>query len=264
MDKAIAALAGQNVIMSRNTLCRKVSRAFKSDPIEDGPLPNKKAKPSPDKEVPKDSPPSNEQATPSSVKAVPSRVVVSNQGSPSSTSTLTDTFEVEQPTRTSGRPKGSTLENKRKEEENYKACVDSITVEFSNKLTAAKLTEKRLPKGWLAALILRKKEEFSVIRPIKESKIRHRVLSGKSLTPKHRGALSPMAMAELPIVAICLQMGQVRQPVNVGEALVLANDLIKKTEHQDAVAEFQKSRHLGNLEFEHGTLTKNWWLGFLR
>ena len=204
VDKVIAALAGYNVTMSRNTLCRKVPRAFKSNPIKDGPPSNKKAKPSPDKEVPKDSPPSNEQATPSSVKDVLSRVVVSNQGSPSSTSTLTDTLEVEQPTRTSGRPKASTLENKRKEEANYKACVDSITVEFSNKLTAAKLTEKRLPKGWLAALILRKKEEFSVIRPIKESKIRHRVLSGKSLTPKHRGTLSPMAMAELPLVDICI------------------------------------------------------------
>ena len=170
VDKAIAALAVYNVTMSRNTLCRKVSRAFQSDPIEDGPPSNKKAKPSPDKEVPKNSPPSNEQATPSSVKDVPSCVIVSNQGSTSSTSTLTDTLEVEQPTRTSGRPKASTLENKRKEEANYKACVDSITVEFSNKLTATKLTEKRLPKGWLAALILRKKEEFSVIRPIKESK----------------------------------------------------------------------------------------------
>ena len=52
-------------------------------------------------------------------------------------------------------------------------------------------------------------------------------------------------------------MDKVRQPVNVGEALDLTNDLIKKTEHQDAVAEFQKSTHLGNLEFEHGTLTKN-------
>ena len=204
VDKAIAALAGQHVIMNRNALCRKVTRAFKSESIEDGPPSNKKAKPSPDKEVPKDSPPSNEQATPSSVKDVPSRVVVSNQGSPSSTSTLTDTLEVEQPTRTSGRPKGSTLENKRKEEANYKACMDSITLEYSNKLTTAKLAEKRLPRGWLAELIIRKKKEFSVIRPIKECTIRWRVTNGKNLTPNHRGTLSPMAMAELPLVEICM------------------------------------------------------------
>ena len=59
-------------------------------------------------------------------------------------------------------------------------------------------------------------------------------------TPKHRGTLLPMAMAELPLVEICIQMGNVCQPVNVGEALILANDLIKKTEHQDAVAELKK------------------------
>ena len=89
-----------------------------------------------------------------------------------------------------------------------------------------------MPKGWLDNLVVAKKKEFSVVRPIKASTIRQRVLNGKSLTPKHRGVVSPMAMAELAIV--------------------------------DVVVEFQKSRHLGTLEFEHGTLTKNWWLFFLR
>ena len=99
---------------------------------------------------------------------------------------------------------------------------------------------------------------------LKECTIRWRVRNEKSLDPKHLGALSPMAAAELPIVGVCIQMGKVRQPVNVTEAIVLANDLIKKTEHQDAVVEFQKARHLGSPEFEHDTLTKNWWKGFLR
>ena len=42
VDKAITALAGQKVKMNRNTLCRKVARASKFEPIEDGPPSNKR------------------------------------------------------------------------------------------------------------------------------------------------------------------------------------------------------------------------------
>ena len=73
-----------------------------------------------------------------------------------------------------------------------------------------------------------------------------------------------MAEAESMIVGICIQMGKIRQPLKVTEAIRTANDLIKRTDFQDAVAEFQKVRHLGSAEFVHGTLSKHWWQGFLR
>ena len=109
-----------------------------------------------------------------------------------------------------------------------------------------------------------KKKEFGVSGAISESTIRSRVYQGKSLDPKHLGTVSPMAEAESMIVEICSQMGKIPQPLNVTEAIYMANDLIKHTDFQDAVAEFQKVRHLGSAECVHGTLSKHWWKGFLR
>ena len=71
VNKAIAALAGQKVKMNKNTLCKKVARASKSEPTEDGPPSNKKTKPSPENEVPEASPTPNDKSTPSPVRDIP-------------------------------------------------------------------------------------------------------------------------------------------------------------------------------------------------
>ena len=42
------------------------------------------------------------------------------------------------------------------------------------------------------------------------------------------------------------------------------NDLIKGTDHAEALAEFQRARKLGSKDFEHGTVTQGWWYGFLQ
>ena len=70
--------------------------------------------------------------------------------------------------------------------------------------------------------------------------------------------MSPMEKVEHVIVALAIQMGKIRQPLNVKETIQVANDLIKKTAHQAEVVVFQKARHLGTELFEHGSLTKNW------
>ena len=73
-----------------------------------------------------------------------------------------------------------------------------------------------------------------------------------------------MEGVEHTIIVIAIQMGKIRQPLNVKETIQVANDLIKKTDHQAELVEFQKARHLGTELFKHGSLTKNWWLGFMR
>ncbi len=59
-------------------------------------------------------------------------------------------------------------------------------------------------------------------------------------------------------------MGKIHQPLNCTEAIDLMNTIIKGTGIQQALANFQRSRSLGNDEFQHGRVTKGWWKGFLK
>ena len=66
------------------------------------------------------------------------------------------------------------------------------------------------------------------------------------------------------LVDICIQLGKIRQPLDCGEAVKLANDLIKGTEIREQLIEFQTSRKLGGEDFTYRTLSNGWWDGFLR
>ena len=216
--KAMSALTAVGISISKNTLCQKVTRALQSSnekphdtdsesDDDDCPPARKKKKPSPENEL------AGSESLPSKN---PVRVVLTVGGSSTTMSTLTTNSPVEKPHQpTSGRPKGTTVESKRKAEVRYKMCMANIAFDYSTKLAEAKLDQKRVPKGWLAKHIAAKKKEFGVSCPISESTIRTRVCQGKSLDPKHPGAVSPMAEAESMIVEICIQMGKIRQPLNV-------------------------------------------------
>ena len=93
--------------------------------------------------------------------------------------------------------------------------------------------------------------------------IHTRVYRGSVLS-KHRGSKSPLEQVETALVQICIQMGKIRQPLNCTEAIQLMNNLICNTDTQAKLAEFQKSRKLGDDDFKYGTVTKAWWRGFLR
>ena len=79
-----------------------------------------------------------------------------------------------------------------------------ITLEYSIKLTDAKLLGKQVPRGWLVELISTKKKEFGDSRPIRKETIRTCLKAGKSLDPKHPGAVLPMAESEITIVKLCI------------------------------------------------------------
>lgn len=162
-----------------------------------------------------------------------------------------------------GRPKGSTNKKKAEDAQKEKDCVNDITYHYATELTARKAEGKRVAKGFLDALIKEKKKEFGVGVTIDLKMIQRRV-QRKSLAPKHRGAVSPLQAAEMGLVAICIQMGNIRQPLSCSEGISLMQDLIKDTQHQEAVREFQKSRKLGSEDFQYGTLSRKWWKGFLR
>ena len=59
-------------------------------------------------------------------------------------------------------------------------------------------------------------------------------------------------------------MGVIHQPLNVNEGIKCMNNLIRGTDHAEALAEFQRARKLGSKDFEHGTVTQGWRYGFLQ
>jgi len=64
------------------------------------------------------------------------------------------------------------------------------------------------------------------------------------------------------LVAICIQMGKIRQPLNVTEGIVLMNDIIAGTNFKEELQRFQEERKLGDEIFQYGTVMKGWWSGF--
>ena len=59
-------------------------------------------------------------------------------------------------------------------------------------------------------------------------------------------------------------MGKICQPLNVTEGIVLENDMIKSTQMQEGLKEFQSAIHLGSNSFELGKAGRGWWGGFMK
>jgi len=74
--------------------------------------------------------------------------------------------------------------------------------------------------------------------------------------------VSPLAGAKEALVAICIQMGKIRQPLNVLEGIMLMNDIITGTKFKEELRRFQEERQLGDEMFQCGTVTKGWWSAF--
>jgi hypothetical protein len=137
-----------------------------------------------------------------------------------------------------GRPKGSTMQKKKEDVNNYKDCVNAITKEYYNKLTFHKENRQRLMKGLLEAIIEQKKEEFGVSDDIRATTIRTRIRRGR-LSPTHPGTSPPLLNAEKALVDICIQMGKMRQPLTRDDAIAVMNDMISKTEMAERLTDFQ-------------------------
>ena len=108
-----------------------------------------------------------------------------------------------------------------------------------------------------------RRKKCSIIKAISVKTIYSRVARG-DLKPKHPGTKSPLAEVEESIVAVCIQMGKMRQPLTCVKGIVLVNDLIRGTNFAEAVKGFQLARMLGSNDFEHETLTHGWWVEFMQ
>ena len=139
LAKAMSGLAAVGVSISKNALYQKVTRALQSSngkPHEtdsesdnDCPPARKKKKPSPENKL------AGSESLPSKK---PPPVVLTVGGSSTTISTLTTNSPVEKPHQpTSGRPKGTTVESKRKAEVRYKMCMANIAFDYSTKLAEA-------------------------------------------------------------------------------------------------------------------------------
>jgi len=158
-----------------------------------------------------------------------------------------------------GRPTGTTNARKREIAATRKKCLDSITKDYATILAVKKLEGKRITKGLLEELIESKRKEYNISSKIAPGTIRSRLCEGRSHNPKSREATSLLEEAEEALVQICIQMGKIRQPLNVTERVALMNNLIDGTPFQEALAKFQETRKLGNESFEFGRVTKGWW-----
>jgi hypothetical protein len=158
-----------------------------------------------------------------------------------------------------GRPKGSTDQQNRDNIKNYKECLNAITLAYSNELTECRAQSKTVMRGFLTEVIEQKKVEFSISCNISEETVRSRI-KRQSLTPTHRGTSSPLQDAEMALVAICIQMGKIRQPLTCEEAIAIMNDLISETEMAESLTNFQKARTSSSESY--GCVGKKWWRGF--
>ena len=105
-------------------------------------------------------------------------------------------------------------------------------------------------------------KEYQIATNISHWTIRSHIRLGQSETPDTQGVSSPIANAEEALVEICIQMGKIRQPLNVLEGVALMNDMIKGTPYEDVLRSFQEARRLGTEFFEYGRVTSGWWNGF--
>ena len=92
-------------------------------------------------------------------------------------------------------------------------------------------------KRILETLIEDKKKKSRIIAAISAKTILSRVATG-NLEPNHTGTKSPLAEVEESIVAVCIQMGKMRQPLTCVKGIALVNDLIRGTDFDEAVKRF--------------------------
>jgi hypothetical protein len=269
-DDAVSTLFAKGIGIARGTLRQRVNRAFNKEAD--------KASTSTSTPVPPSVMFTDANESPSSALSGASSITTSTtctdssvatsatSATPSATSTSSTSSA---PTRKSGgRPKGSTDAAKHDVDQKYKACVNSIVIDYVAEKKKSDETSKRLPKNFLQNLIMRKQSEHKVTDEIKPKTIYSRVSRHvknpemHKLETMHPGTSSPLADVEANIVEIILGMQQIRQPLTKLEVIKLMNDAIKGTALEEDFAKFKKKRtHSDDDEVVVGN---GWWSHFLK
>ena len=112
-----------------------------------------------------------------------------------------------------GRPKGTTQKAKREKVELKQKIMNEITIEYKAKLDENKLSGKttRLSPGTLENLVATKRLTYNLDKEMKINlkTIKSRLFKkGRSLTPEHCGAISPLKVIEQIAVETACQMAK--------------------------------------------------------
>lgn len=175
-----------------------------------------------------------------------------------------------------GRPTGTTIQAMIDRKKLRAECINNITKCYAEELkrvreTRFKCRMSRTKVGFLDALIRRKWREYNLhlipeynIQMVSNETIRNRCNSCLDMYAMHPGTRPPLEPIEEVICDVLLQMGKIRQPLCVTESIDLANSLIKGSEIQQVLIDFQL-KHNPDLPFERcGKVDYGWWIGFSR
>ena len=261
-SRVLDGLAGQQIFIQRNALQQRVNR--------------ERAKRSYAKEA-------KELTTPTSNPTPPTaQVVVTQTSTPSAASALTaissipasasatessSTSDNGATRKKNGRPKGTGAVQRKEVKDRYNKCLNEITKAYVTELTINKvLNTSKI--GILRNIIAEKKIEFNITTDISEHTIQSRAKrhmkdpATHKLESNHPGISSPLAVVELAVLEIILQMQKIRQPMTKTEVIKTMNDAIKGTRHEDEFRRVKSERVPDALDVD--VVGEGWYKNFLK
>ena len=142
-----------------------------------------------------------------------------------------------------GRPVGSTKEAKVEFKSRLRDCLNACASDFHEAKNIAKRDGKYLKKGCLNEIIKKQKKIFKLAENVKIDKeaIRSRYYRG-NLSVTSMGPISPMTAVEPKLVELIIQMSRIRRCLTPTQCLLLANDLVEGTKHQDEIIAFKEKK----------------------
>ena len=168
-----------------------------------------------------------------------------------------------------GRPKGSTDEAKYAKADAEIKATNWVVEQHYNAREALLQDDtgrKQLPNGFLKNLVEEAKELWNLPDKFKVSRqaVSAREIRGR-LKVNHRGTPSPMAPIEPTILQYCIAANRMNAPLDKPQVIQLANDLIRKTEHEARVREFKAKRaHVESADDIDQLVGEAWYRGFMR
>ena len=160
-----------------------------------------------------------------------------------------------------GQPRESTLENKKKREDEPDVCVGAITNLYISK---KKECSSQLPNNFLKETIDAQKDAFGIPS---DTIVSHATIRGRERIGQNRSKKGPfthLANIQPALIAICLQMAFFRQSLNAKEGLLLRNSLIDRSAVvQENLILFKEKSNIVNKDARKlGKVTKSWWAVF--
>jgi len=179
-----------------------------------------------------------------------------------------------------GRPKGSTDEAKRERDQKITNATNEVAVQYGQHLDECKAKEKaenerRAPgtkeirvnakRGLFGELVVAARSKHGLSKedfdPDQETIKRRHSRNPAKMAVVHRGTASPMAAVEPYLVQMIIQLCKINRTITKEELLLLANSLIKDTEHETTVVAF-KTKH-SHYSTGDVLLGEGWYTGFM-